>query len=547
MPVFGLVDTPCLSVHPRDGGDVKELSLLQVLLNAHEIDRLVVDIPTQWPALLRQLLLPVVMDALGRPADHEQWARRFHAGRFSDEERDRLRGYLEEHRERFDLFSEKAPFAQVAGLRTAKDETKGTALLVATAAFGNNVPLFDNRTEADPLPLTPTQALRWLLHAHCWDTAAIKTGADGDPQVKAGKTTGNPTGPLGSLGVVVPMGRNLYETIMLNLPIGVQPRDDLPQWRRTPPAGPRWEVRHASGLLDLWTWQSRRIRLIPEETPEGVRVSQVVLCAGDRLLEIPEWEPHTAWTFQKAPKSRTGTIRRPRRHTQGKAIWRGLDALLASEADPGDGGRETSVLLVQLAGLQAEGHLTYDYPLRLEASGIAYGNQSAVIEDVMSDSIPLPIAALRTDEDLYTILLEVTEQAEQLARAVNNLSADLRRAMGADPIPWDKGQRPGEFVLHALDPLVRRLLAGARAATRDPDLLEQGRVAWERLAAERTWDVAHKVLNNTTPDAFNGRTIKADKRELVFRESTAERNFRIQLNKILPRAAQEARERRKSA
>ncbi|WP_083973929.1 type I-E CRISPR-associated protein Cse1/CasA [Herbidospora daliensis] len=544
MPPFGLGDTPCLLARRLDSNDAELLSLLELLLNAHEIDRLVVDVPTQWPALLRQLLLPVVMDALGRPADRAQWAKRFEAGRFSDTERELLRSYLEEHRERFDLFSEQAPFAQAAGLRTTKNETKGAALLVATAAFGNNVPLFDNRTEANPLAMTPDQGLRWLLHAHCWDTAAIKTGAVGDPAVKAGKTTGNPTGPLGSLGVVVPRGQTLYETIMLNLPIGVQPGDDRPRWRRPQPDGSSWNTRHASGLLDLWTWQSRRIRLIPEETPAGIRVSQVVLCAGDRLLEIPEWEPHTTWAFQKVPKSRTGTIRRPRRHVQGKALWRGLDALLTSEPQSRDGAVETSVLLMQLAGLQAEDHLDYDYPLQLDAVGIAYGNQSAVIEDVMSDSIPLPVAALRADEDLYTALLEMTEQAEQLARAVNNLSADLRRAMGAEPIPWDKGQRPGEFVLHALDPLVRRLLTGMRKATRDPDLIEQGRTAWEQLAKKHTQEVADTVMDGATPGAFIGRTVKKENRELTFRSSTAQKNFIIQLGKILPRAAQE---RRKSA
>jgi CRISPR system Cascade subunit CasA len=289
-------------------------------------------------------------------------------------------------------------------------------------------------------------------------------------------------------------------------------------------------------LLDLWTWQSRRIRLIPEETADGVRVSRVVLCAGDRLEALPEWEPHTTWTLQKASKSTNGTLRRPRRHMAGKAAWRGLEALLASER-PDNEGFETSILLRQLAELQAEGLLGFDYPLQVATIGISYGTQSAVVEDILVDSIPLPVSGLRAEEELYTVLLEIVRQAEDLARAVNNLSSDLRRATGADPIPWDKGQRPGELVLHALDPLVRRFLVGVRAIADDLDMLERGCTAWEKTARDRAWQVAEKLLATATRGEFGGRV---DKDGRAYRLATAEQNFRRQLRVILTRCAQPA-------
>lgn len=534
MISYDLVDSPWLLPRPRGESLTETRSLRETLVHAHEFDALEVEVSTHTPALLRQVLLPVVVHALGRPADRGEWARRFAAGRFTEQQQDEISAYLDEHRSRFDLFSQQAPFAQAAGLHTAKRETKGSALLVATQASGNNVPLFSTRTEGDPLPLTPAEAARWLLHVQCWDTAGIKSGAADDPAVKAGKTTGNTTGPLGALGVIVPMGRTLFETLMLNIPIGVQPADDLPQWRR-PPMNGQWQTRAATGLLDLWTWQARRVRLIPEQTADGLRVCQVVLCAGDRLQVIPEWEPHTAWSFAKAPKSPTGMLRRPRRHQPGKAAWRGMEALLAAERQNGDDGSETSVLLSQLADLQADGALAFDYPLQVQTIGIVYGTQSAVVEDVLFDAIPLPIAGLRTDTDTYTTLVEVTEQAEELARTINDLSAGLRRARGADPIPWNKGQRPGEFVLHALDPLVRRLLVGVRAIADDPDLLEQGRTAWEQLAYRRTRDVADKLLATATGSEFAGRVVKTDKAEYVFRLASAEQNFHQRLRAALPR------------
>ncbi|MER7363478.1 type I-E CRISPR-associated protein Cse1/CasA [Nonomuraea wenchangensis] len=541
MSGYDLIDSPWLLLRLCGETTQKPYSLRETLLQAHRFDALEVDVATQTPALMRQVLLPVVMDALGRPSDRKEWARRFTNGRFTDSEQKAINAYLDEHRSRFDLFSREAPFAQAAGLHTTKQETKGTALLIATQASGNNVPLFSARTEGDPLPLTPAEAARWLLHAQCWDTAGIKSGAADDDMAKAGKTTGNVTGPLGALGVIVPMGRTLFETLMLNIPIGAQPADDLPQWRRPPMSG-QWTTRRITGLLDLWTWQARRIRLIPEETEQGLQVCRVVLCAGDRLQALPEWEPHTAWSFVKDPKSPTGTQRRPRRHLPGKAAWRGMEALLVAERQDGDDGAETSVLLSHLADLQAEGALPFDYPLQVQTIGMVYGTQSAVVEDVLFDSIPLPIAGLRTETDTYTTLVEVTEQAEDLAKAVNGLSADLRRARGADPIPWNKGQRPGEFVLHALDPLVRRFLVEVRASADDPDQLERGHTAWEQLAYWKTKDVAERLFATATGSEFAGRVVKKDKAEYVYRLAFAEQNFRRQLRAALPRWAQSIRD-----
>ncbi|MFE5326223.1 type I-E CRISPR-associated protein Cse1/CasA [Embleya sp. NPDC056575] len=546
MFTFSLVDDPWLFLRPKDGGPPRMHTGRDALIDAVDFEGLVVSLPTQAPALLRQFLLPIVWAALGPPGGRTGWLTRFRAGGFTPEEKKRLNDHLDEHLSRFDLFHPQTPFAQVAGLRTSKDETKGSALLVATAATGNNVPLFASRTEGDPLPLTPAEAAHWLLHTQCWDTAAIKTGAAGDGQAKAGKTTGNPTGPLGQLGVVMPTGRNLYETLLLNMPYrtGVIPGDQA-QWERAP-AGPTWTLRAAKGLLDLWTWQSRRIRLVPQDTDTGTRVTRVVITAGDRLKEIPDIEPHTAWTIPPVGKQARdkGPLRRPRRHQPGKAAWRGLDALLESErmsagASKASSGFATSVLVSQLRDLDRD--LPADYPVQLEMTGISYGTQSAVVEDVLFDTIPLPLAALASDSPAREALLEACEQAEELARAINHLSSDLRRAAGADPISWDRGQRPGELLLHALDPLVRRLLSGLRKAGDDHDLVERGLLAWEQSAWRHAGDIADQVVGAAAPGAFAGRVVDDNGRERTYRLATADDNFRFHLRRTLTRAVEAAR------
>lgn len=566
---FNLLDDPWLLARQVSSGSVpepdgiravEEVGVRRLLLEADRFQDLVVDLPTQKPAIFRQVLLPIVVDALGWPADVGAWTAMFRAGAFSAEQRSELARYMDNYDDRFNLFDPADPFGQVAGLRTAKDETKGSALLVATAATGNNVPLFSSRTEADPLELTPAQAARWLLHTHCWDTAAIKTGAVGDPRVKGGKTTGNPTGPLGQLGVVMPMGRTVYETLLLNIPYGQSLlTDDLPQWRRRCTKGrveqtlscatPAWLTRASRGLLDLWTWPSRRIRLVPAETAAGTRVTRVIVAAGDRLDATPDHEPHTAWTLDSAVSRARRTrdrgavpVARPRRHQPGKAAWRGLEALLAIDRehrapDARRPGFHTSALLDQLGSVRER--LPATYPLQVELTGIVYGNQSAIVEDVFFDAIPLPLTALDTESIVYGCVLVAADQAEKLAAAVNNLSSDLRRAAGADPIPWDKGQRPGDTVLHALDALMRRLLVGLQQVGEDFDTTEVGLLAWERKAAGEAWKVAEQVLATAAPGVFTGRTVTKDGKERVYRLSTAERSFRQRVDDILPRRAAE--------
>ncbi|MER5981521.1 type I-E CRISPR-associated protein Cse1/CasA [Streptomyces sp. NPDC001787] len=552
---FSLTDDPWLLLPSAAGGPAQERSVRTALLEAHEFGDLVAELPTQRPAVFRQVLLPVILDALGRPADEREWMSWFSTGQWSREQRLKLEAYLDAHRGMFDLFDPAHPFGQVAGLCTAKGDTKNAGLIVATAATGNNVPLFASRTEGDAFSLTPAQAAHWLLHTQCWDTAAIKTGAVGDPKAKAGKTTGNPTGPLGQMGVTLLVGTTLFETLLLNLPAGAPPTSiDLPQWKRREPADPRsaatpqWQVRVPEGLLDLWTWQSRRIRLFPEATDEGLRVTRVLVAAGDRMPHTPETEPHTMWRVEPTggrkpggSKGVTTLPRRPLRLQPGKAAWRGLDALLAPERQSRDAGEKTSgfatsKLLDQAGGLVPE--LGKAYPLRVELSGVAYGNQSAVIDDVMFDALPLPLAALEVDSDVRSALIEVAEQAEQLATTVNQLSADLRRALGTEPIPWDKGQRPGELVLHALDPLVRRLLAGMRGVD-DLERIEAGQLAWEELAWRRSWEIADRLLQAVPVGAFVGRSIPQGegKPERTYRVPLAEASFLKRRAEILHRAA----------
>ncbi|MFF4607170.1 type I-E CRISPR-associated protein Cse1/CasA [Streptomyces sp. NPDC001339] len=528
-------------------GAVRTAGLFAALMGAHTVRRLELPVPTMLPALLRQMLLPVVLDAIGVPRTRQEWAERFNRGRFSDAEVAQLTDYLgTRYGDRFRLFDDKRPFAQVAHLEALNGETKSAAQLVPSIASGNNVPLFSAVTEGDELLLTPGQALLWLLHAHCWDTASIKTGAVGDPQAKNGKTTGNPTGPLGQLGVTVLVGRNLFETLMLNtpvLPAGLDPAD-RPQWAwdERPaslgwksPASPEWSPRPAGGLLDLLTFQARRIRLIPCETEKEPRVHRAIVSAGDRLAQTPEWDPHTAWSHSAKPKAGQPR-RRPRRHASGRSAWQGLGTLLALALPVEGDGPYTSVLLRQAGDLRAEDVLPADYPLGVEICGLEYGTQSAVVENAVGDSLPLPVASLLAEDDwLRAAILECVSQADQAGRALDHLNNDLRRACGGDPLPRDKGQRPSSQFLHTLDGTMRRLLAGLRTVGEDDDLLERAQVAWELSVRAAAVGEAEALLAAAPPRAVVGRVEKHNGKEVVYRSGKAAGIFYKKLAEILPR------------
>lgn len=531
-PGLDLVSDPWIPVVVK--GAPALWSLRHCLLDAHMVE-LATDSPLEAVAVFRQVLLPVYLDATfaerghAPPRDEDGWAELWHRGRLDAA---CIEDYLGRYADRFRLFGSR-PFAQVAGLRTTKDETKPASLLIASAASGNNVPLFSARTEAEPPALTPDRAARALLATHCWDTAGIKSGAEGDSVASGGKTTGNMTGPLGSLGVVLPLGRNLAETLLLHTPYQPQPfpRGDRPQWRVEPddpdyPGRPSWSRRPALGLLDLLTWQARRVRLIPERDGDrGLVVRRVVLAAGDRLDPIPQHhEPHTAWKLSPRTKAPV-----PVRHVAGRAAWRGLGPLLTTVPDPASG-QSTTVLLERIAALRAADCLPVDQPLQILAVGVQYGTQSAVVEDLIADQIPLPLVALQTTHPVRRLLDTIIDHAERLRRAANQLGDELREASGGDKLPWDRGQRLGDALMYLFTPDVRRILAGLQ---REPDRVEEADDAWRSRARRLALDAAEPALAAVPPKAFLGRQVSQKDQKYRRCDSVAEVRYHAEINRIL--------------
>lgn len=535
---FDLTSEPWIPVLTVAGRS-EQMSLRQVLLDAHKVRELAGDVPTQDPALLR-ILLAILHRALDGPPDREAWAQLWAAERLPAEP---IEDYLTRWRRRFELFDGEAPFLQVAGLATAKGETRTANLLIPAAASGNNVPLFRASLDDRPPSLTPAEAARWLVHAHAYDTGSAKSGAVGDPAVKGGKSyAAEPA--LGRVGAVVPVGRDLRETLLLNLValsednLVRRTRDDLPTWER-PPLDPSYAERRLAGPVDLYTFPARRIRLVPDRVPGAddpddvgeIVVRRIVLTAGDRLdpVDLAMVDPHTG--LVRSPtleKKQPPPVYVPARHRVGRALWRGMAGLLsrARTTTAADAPRYRGpAVLAWLDRLREDGSLAEDYPLGVLAYGVEYGDQSAFVREVFVDRLPFPVRMLAPGSPAETAALDAVAKAEAVADALRRLVGQVRRACGDDESSRAP-DRETELFYARLDAPYRRFLVHLAEGAELGDL---GR-AWRQVLADCALEQADDILVVPARALFVARSYH--KRDVT--AGSAERWFRIQLAELLP-------------
>ncbi|MGW5068239.1 type I-E CRISPR-associated protein Cse1/CasA [Streptomyces cyaneofuscatus] len=547
VPSFDLVSRPWLPVQYEDGS-TGELSLHDVFARAKGIRRLVGDLPTQEFALLR-LLLAILYDALdeadgrsaGAPAQLEDWEALWG----SPDSLDVVSDYLDRHRDRFDLLHPARPFLQVSGLHTQKHEVASLNRIVADVPNGEAF-FSMRRPGVDRLGLA--EAARWLVHTHACDSSGIKSGMEGDDRVKGGKVYPQGVGWVGGLGGVFAEGADLRETLLLNLVptdediLKSEPKADLPVWRREPPPGPGVlegdpSVPRPAGPRDLYTWQSRRLLL----HTEGHDVTGVVLGYGDPLAPANRHkaEPMTGWRRSTVQEKKLGRplIYLPRQHDPARAAWRGLASLLYAQKQDGDtSGRSTDKSLPPgvvrwLALLSAEGVLPKGSLIRTRLVGAVYGTQQSVVDEVVDDSIALPVVLLHQDRPLYgAVAVDAVSDAERAVAALGQLAGNLARAVGSEPGGPTATARDLGF--GALDGPYRQWLVGLRDEP-DPN---DARLEWQATARHLVLDLGRQLLDSAGRGAAEGRVVDlpvVGKRWVD--SSRADLWFRTRINKVLPR------------
>ncbi|MFE1287555.1 type I-E CRISPR-associated protein Cse1/CasA [Streptomyces sp. NPDC058751] len=529
-PQFDLTSRPWIEVLGPDGVQ-EELSLREVFDRAGEVRRIVGELPTQEFALLR-LLLAVAHDALDGPRDIEHWADLWaDQDCFAD-----VAAYLDAHRERFDLLHPVQPFFQTAELRTAKDEVFSLNRIVADVPNGE--PFFTARMPTVER-LTFAEAARWVVHAHAYDTSGIKSGAVGDDRVKGGKVYPLGTGWAGGLGGVFVEGDTLRETLLLNLVAADTDEmeftaGDRPAWRREP-CGPGGGERTPTGVRDLYTWQSRRLRLHHDESG----VHGVVLGYGDPLASrnTHRREPMTAWRRSPAQekKLRRSPIYLPREHDPARSAWRGIASLVADRSETTQGTEAAPYLrpgiLEWIARLVTDGELPRGFLVRARIIGAAYGTQQSVIDEVVDDRLTMPVVLLhRQERTCARQAIGAAEDADLAVRALGDLATDLARAAGSE----GEGQRSAarELGFAAVENPYRVWLA---ALAPDDDPFERRRV-WQRDVHRLVGELGERLIEQAGDAAWQGRTVTDKKSTQWLNAGLADRWFRARLARVLPGA-----------
>lgn len=504
---FDLIHEPWLVVRDVDGGS-RLVGILPALEQAHRLAGLSGDVPTQVFALTR-LLLAVLHGACTGPRDVDEWQQLWEAERLPAQ---RIADYLDRYRDRFDLFHPNTPFLQVAGLRTAKGEVSELTKLVADVP--NGVPFFTTRDGAG-LTLSYAEAARWLVHCQAFDPSGIKSGAVGDKRVKNGK--GYPVGVAwsGLLGGLLLEGASLKQTLLLNLiardfpDYGRDPGVVRPVWERDP-VGAAEEVdggRAPAGPVDLYVWQSRRVRLVAS----AGQVTGVLVANGERLTpqNMHGAEPHTAWRRSQAQERKLGSstpVYMPREHDPDRAIWRGLESLLpATSSRQGASGAAALApgILEWLSYLGLEEVIGPGERVQVRAIGMVYGSNSSVIADIVHDTLALrAILARRDAESLAAVATSCVQAAENGARCVGNLAGDLAAAAGGHSA-GPRGHAM-EQIYAQLDTLFRRWLL--TLGTDTDEVAAQTR--WHEQVAQIARSAARELLRHLPPACWAGHKVR---------------------------------------
>ncbi|WP_175935638.1 type I-E CRISPR-associated protein Cse1/CasA [Corynebacterium sp. Marseille-P4321] len=549
-PSFNLIEQPWIICATTEG--IEELSIRQIFDGTSTPVRILGDSPTQDYAVLRVLLAIFWRAHLSAPSNAPRWEQWFIAKRqklLEDGRDDCVLDYLSQHQNRFDLFDRDAPFMQVGDLET----TNATRQPVSRILPDAEQDYFTMRTHEGRRALTFAEAARWLIHTQAYDYSGIKSGAIGDPRVKRGKGYPIGTGWTGMTGGTVIKGRSLLETLLLNTTADVlssDASDDLPVWEREPDSATQRNDRagklkdppapQPQGAADLATWQSRRIRLFPE----GDLVVSVLVSNGDRVPDAGKnifGDPMTPYRFSKNQTKKGQLAFYPKPYDAQRTMWRSLDALIATESDPGftdsDHAPKRPANLINFSTIAR--HQRSNEVADVSIVSMGYGPQSSSVGTVVTGDIGLPLSLLQ-DDNLSRVHRQYVRDAAEVTK---NAAVSLG---------WFAGQLElaagGEYVFDAdaadrlytvLEPLFIRWLRNLNL-----DEIENEAIAWQRQIRNQLLEIADEKVRGAGQKALVGRIVDGSEESAgrVISAGSLYRNLLYRLSQDLPLLREHERE-----
>jgi CRISPR system Cascade subunit CasA len=414
MAHFNLITEPWIGARTLSGDRVS-LGLQDLVARAHELQALANESPLTSAALAR-LLLALVHRVVGPKSDLE-WERLYKVGRFDELA---FSVYLEKWRSRFDLFDDQYPFYQIGHLieqspNYERGKKPAREMIAEQSSYGGARELFESRPSDASYAIPPQVAARWLVALHAFHPGGLltrDTNNNGDP-------TSAKAGPVCSSAVALIQGSNLFETLVFNLinyPSQSFPSqaDDAPVWEIEP--SPKASSRACRGLLDWYTWQSRRIQLLPDA--DGA-VDSFILLQGVAVTEAPRIDPMCAYRRHQ----KHGLL--PIGFSTDRALWRDVEALcqISSTED-----REFQAPTTVRVLAARDTTQPWEF-LNIELNGQEPDQAKILLS--RSESVAIP-RELFTDEALLRVLQTSIKKCEGGAQALNaGLFVALKTFLGA--------------------------------------------------------------------------------------------------------------------
>ena len=509
MPSFNLLDekwVPCVMT----SGEARDLSLRNALVEADQLRELFDASPLVTAAIHRLLLAVLwrVFPLRGLAQWKTLWqSRRFDAAK--------LDAYFDRWRERFDLLHPEKPFYQLGDL-TLSRRTPLKRLGWEFAA-GNNGTLFDHSSDDDRPAIPSKVAARWIVATHCFAASGGKS-----------ETIHTKDSPLSRGAVILMQGENLFETLSLNLLNLLrtdfpQSDEDLPAWEKAAD----WEPQHdqtPDGMLEYLTWQSRAIKLLPDENGD---LRECHFAQGRALREDFRTEP--AYAYKRDTK--LGLL--VWQFNEGRVLWRDSHSLFnLSDDSP----FQIPQALHHLAKLVRERVLDRQRLYRLQILGQSLESGQPTIHFWRNERLPLSADYLN-EKPLLDKLREAVTLSEVVARVLQSGVYSLAKALLefiADRQPDKKDVQQmtthlqtESFYWSQLESPFKHLLTSLPS---DQTKGDEGETVYGKHAMA-DWA---RVLERTVNDAFHTATRSLDVSSRALKAvAVAERGFRWKLREAL--------------
>lgn len=502
---FNLLEEPWIRVLCPDCS-VREVSLTEALLQAQEYTDLAGELPTQDVAVLR-LLLAVLhavfgrVDADGQPVEItntttavRQWRSLWKLGKLPENP---IRDYLAKWHDRFWLFHPQRPFWQVPEARIGTEYTSAK-LNGELSESGNKLRLFPSYSGTGKTEMSYAQAARWLLYINGYDDTSSKPKKKGLPSPGAGW--------LGKLGLIQAVGKNLFETLLLNLALLQDGESawgaEKPCWEQDiPHCKERTEISLPDNQTELFTLQSRRLLLYREEN----RVVGYALLGGDFFDRTGAFcEQMTIWRASQEKKN-APVVFQPKRHDPTRQFWREFPTVFnvgtADHVPVHVPGIVRWIILLQ----KPESHcLNRKAMIRFRIASVGYGDKDFFVTDTFSDEVSFHAALLdELGQKWRNYITDEIHRCEKLAAAVGRLVGVLAKAAGSHA---DAKTDAMEQFYFQIDVPFRQWLYSI-----DPDWdreqSDASRVSWRNRVQRIARDLGRNLVEQSGPAAFVGRSV----------------------------------------